>query len=104
LEASKYSHTFENTFDENERDYDLWMDLLENHQQCSDSNVFISLYAGIYLIKVCCTYGRRIECVVKIESQRKIMLNISKYFQLSNLGSIKFLENSSIIVTLLFLL
>lgn len=46
LEASKYSHTFEDIFDENGRDYDLWMDLLRKHQQCSDSKVVISLYAG----------------------------------------------------------
>ena len=54
LEASKYSHTFEDTLDEKERDYDLWMDLLENHQQCSDAKVVISLYSGENIIKVCC--------------------------------------------------
>jgi len=104
LEASKYSHTFEGTFDENERDYDFWMDLLENHQQCTDSKAIIVIYAVIHLIKACCTYGRRIECVVKIESQRKIMLTISESFQLSNLASINFLENSGTTVPLLFLL
>ena len=103
MEAIKYSHTFEDTFDENERDYDFWMDLLEKHQQCSDAKVAISLYAGTNLIKACCTYGRRISCVVQTEKQRTIMLNTYKYFQLSNLGSINFFENSGTTIHSFFL-
>ena len=94
MKAIKDSHTFEDTFDENERDYDFWMDLVEKHQQCSDAKVVSSLYAGKNLIKACCTYGRRISCVVKTESQRTIMLNHYKSFRLSNLVPINFLENS----------
>jgi len=41
------------------------MDLLEKHQQCNDAKVVITLYAGTNLIKACCTYGRRIACVMK---------------------------------------
>lgn len=75
LEAIRYSKTFEDTFDENEIHYDFRMDLVGKHQQCSDAKVVISLYAEKNLIKACCTYGRRISCVVKIESQRAIILN-----------------------------
>ena len=104
LEAIKYSHTFEDTFDENERDYDFWMDLLEKHQQCSDAKVVISLYAGKFFIKACCTYGRRISCVVQIESQGTIMLNNYKSFQLSNPVPINFLENSGTTIHLFIFL
>ena len=100
LEAIKYSHTF----DENERDYVFLMDLAGKHQQCSDAKVVISLYAGKNLIKACCTYGRRISCVVQIESQRTIMLNNYKSFRLSNSGSINFLENSGTTIHLFFFL
>ena len=47
FESSNYSHTSEDTLDEKERHYDLWMDLLGKHQQCSDAKVTISLYAGV---------------------------------------------------------
>ena len=80
------------------------MDLVEKHQQCSDAKVVISLYAGKILIKECCTYGRRISCVVQTESQRAIMLNNYKSFQLSNPGSINLLENSSTTIHLIFFL
>ena len=43
LEASGYSHTFRDISDENERDFELWEDLLEMHQQRSDLNLIISL-------------------------------------------------------------
>ena len=45
FEASKYSHTFEDTLDKKERGYDFWMDLLEKHQGCSDAKVVI-FHAG----------------------------------------------------------
>ena len=104
LEASRYSHTFRDISDENERDFEFWEDLLEMHQQRSDLNLIISLYAGTTLMKACFTHRRRIACVVQTESQRITMLNNHKSFQLANPRSNNLLENSSIALLLLFLL
>ena len=104
LQASRYSHNFEDINDENERNFNFWVGLLEMHQQCSDAEVIISLYARTTLIKACCTHRRRIACVVQTESQRITMLNNHKSFQLANPRSNNLLENSGIALLLLFLL
>jgi hypothetical protein len=104
LQASGYSHNFEDITDENERNFNFWVGLLEMHQQCSDATMIISLYAGTNLMKACCTYRRRIACVVQTESQRITMLNNHKSFQLSNPRSNNLLENSGTALLLLFLL
>ena len=103
LEASRYSHTFRDISDENERDFEFWEDLLEMHQQRSDLNLIISLYAGTNLQKACYTYGRRMACVVQNELQRTTMLTNQKSFQLQNPISNMLLENSGIVLVLLFL-
>ena len=72
-EPLKHTHTFEDTIDESERDFDFWVDLLEKNQQYSDGKVIISLYVGTNFIKACSTYKRRVACIVQIESQRTTM-------------------------------
>ena len=104
LEASRYSHTFREISDENERDFDFWEVLLQMHQQRSDLHAIISLYAGTNLLKACCTYGRRMACVVQNELQRTTMLTIQESFQLHNpVSNMLMLENSGIVLVLFFL-
>ena len=105
LEASRYSHTFREISDENERDFDFWEVLLQMHQQRSDLHAIISLYAGTNLLKACCTYGRRMACVVQNELQRTTMLTNQESFQLlqNPTSDILLLENSGIVLVLFFL-
>ena len=89
-EGSKHTHRFQDTMDENERDFDFWMYLLEKHQQYNDLQVIVSLYAGKKLFRVCCTYRRRIACIVQTESQMMTMLNSHKSFQLPAFNVIEY--------------
>ena len=73
FDASKHTHTFEDTIDESERDFDFSVDLLEKNQQYSDTKVIISLYAGTNFIKTCSTYRRRVACIVQTELERTTM-------------------------------
>ena len=104
LEASRYSHTFRDISDENERDFEFWEELLQMHQQHSDLNLIISLYAGTNLQKACCTYGRRMACVVENELQRTTMLTNQESFQLQKpMSNILLLEYPGIVLVLFFL-
>ena len=103
LKALRYSHTFGNNSDENERDLEFWVELLQMHQQCSNAFVIISLYAGKNLHGAIGTYGRRLACIVQTESQKTTMWNTHRSFQLSTPTYINLLENSGIVLVLLFL-
>jgi hypothetical protein len=66
--------------------------------------LIISLYAGTNLQQACCTYGRRMACVVENELQRTTMLTNQESFKLQKpMSNILLLEYPGIVLVLFFL-